>query len=282
MKTALIMEGGAMRGMFTCGVIDVFLERGVEFDGAAGISAGATFGINYKSRQPGRALRYNLKYSRDPRYCGLRSLLRTGDLYGADFCYRELPEVLDPFDHEAFEKNPMEFWVGATDVRTGKLLYHRCTDGYDEDIAWIRGSASMPLVSRPVAAGNRLLLDGGIVEPLPLHFMEKRGYDRNVLILTRAKGYRKKPTPLLLPMRLALGEYPKVAEALELRPWRYNARMEEIDRREKAGELLVLRPPEDPGVGRTEKNPRELERVYRMGREEALKRLAAVKAWISG
>ena len=271
-----------MRGMFTCGVIDVFLERGVEFDGAAGISAGATFGINYKSRQPGRALRYNLKYSRDPRYCGLRSLLRTGDLYGADFCYRELPEVLDPFDHEAFEKNPMEFWVGATDVRTGKLLYHRCTDGYDEDIAWIRGSASMPLVSRPVAAGNRLLLDGGIVEPLPLHFMEKRGYDRNVLILTRAKGYRKKPTPLLLPMRLALGEYPKVAEALELRPWRYNARMEEIDRREKAGELLVLRPPEDPGVGRTEKNPRELERVYRMGREEALKRLAAVKAWISG
>ena len=113
-----------MRGLFTCGVIDVFLEQGVEFDGAAGISAGATFGINYKSRQPGRALRYNLKYSRDPRYCGLRSLLRTGDLYGTDFCYRELPEVLDPFDHAAFEENPMEFWVGATDVRTGKLLYH--------------------------------------------------------------------------------------------------------------------------------------------------------------
>lgn len=282
MKTALIMEGGAMRGLFTCGVIDVFLEQGVEFDGAAGISAGATFGINYKSRQPGRALRYNLKYSRDPRYCGLRSLLRTGDLYGADFCYRELPEVLDPFDHEAFEKNPMEFWVGAADVRTGKLLYHLCTDGYEEDIAWIRGSASMPLVSRPVKAGDKLLLDGGIVEPLPLHFMEKRGYDRNVLILTRAKGYRKKSVPFLLPMRLALGEYPKVAEALELRPWRYNAVMEEIDRREEAGELLAIRPPEDPGIGRTEKDPKELERVYRMGREEALKRLEAVKAWISG
>ena len=281
MKTGLIMEGGAMRGMFTCGVIDVFLEQGVEFDGSAGISAGATFGINYKSRQKGRALRYNLKYSRDPRYCSLRSLLRTGDLYGADFCYRELPEVLDPFDHETFIRNPMAFWVGATDVHTGRILYHRCTDGYAEDVAWIRGSASMPLVSRPVEAGDKLLLDGGIVEPLPLHFMEKQGYDRNVLILTRAKGYRKKPSPFLLPMRLALSEYPRVAEALELRPWRYNALMEEIGRREAAGELLVIRPPRDPGIGRTEKNPRELERVYRMGREEALSRLEEVKAWIS-
>ena len=232
MKKGLVLEGGAMRGMFTCGVTDVLMEQGVCFDGIAGISAGAVFGCNYKSGQIGRALRYNKKYCADPRYCSIRSLIRTGDLYGADFCYRELPEVLDPFDHAAFEENPMEFWVGATDVRTGKLLYHLCTDGYEEDVAWIRGSASMPLVSRPVEAGNRLLLDGGIVEPLPLHFMEKRGYDRNVLVLTRAKGYRKKPSPLLLPMRLALGEYPKVAEALELRPWRYNAIMEEIDRRE--------------------------------------------------
>ncbi len=282
MKTGLLMEGGAMRGMFTCGVLDVFLEQGVTFDGAAGISAGATFGINFKSRQPGRALRYNKAYSRDPRYCSLRSLIRTGDLYGADFCYRELPEELDPFDRETFAANPMEFWVGAADVRTGRILYHRCDNGDRRDVEWIRASASMPLVSRPVEAEGYLLLDGGIVEPVPLTFMEKRGYDRNVLILTRARGYRKKPSPFLLPMRAALGAYPKVAEALELRPWRYNALMEEIDRREAAGELLVLRPPQDPGIGRTEKDPRELERVYEMGRREALERLEAVKAWISG
>ncbi len=281
MKTGLLMEGGAMRGMFTCGVLDVFLEQGVTFDGAAGISAGATFGINFKSRQPGRALRYNKAYSRDPRYCSLRSLIRTGDLYGADFCYRELPEELDPFDRETFAANPMEFWVGAADVRTGRILYHRCDNGDRRDVEWIRASASMPLVSRPVEAEGYLLLDGGIVEPVPLTFMEKRGYDRNVLILTRARGYRKKPSPFLLPMRAALGAYPKVAEALELRPWRYNALMEEIDRREAAGELLVLRPPRDPGIGRTEKDPRELERVYEMGRREALERLEAVKAWIS-
>ncbi len=276
------MEGGAMRGLFTCGVIDVFLEQGIRFDGAAGISAGATFGINYKSHQIGRALRYNLKYSRDPRYCSIRSLVRTGDLYGADFCYRVLPEVLDPFDDEAFRADPMEFWVGATDVRTGKILYRNCTDGGETDIAWIRASASMPLVSRPVEAEGRLLLDGGIVENVPLHFMERRGYDRNVLILTRAADYRKKPSPLLLPMRLALSEYPRVAEALELRPWRYNALMEEILRREAAGELLVLRPQEDLGIRRTEKDPAELERVYRTGRREALRCLEQVRAWISG
>lgn len=282
MKTGLLMEGGAMRGLFTCGVLDVFLEQGISFDGAAGISAGATFGINFKSRQPGRALRYNKTYSRDPRYCSLRSLLRTGDLYGADFCYRELPEELDPFDRETFAANPMEFWVGAADVATGKILYHLCTDGGDGDVLWIRASASMPLVSRPVEVEGRLLLDGGIVEAVPLTFMEKRGYDRNVLILTRPKGYRKKPSPFLLPMRAALAPYPKVAEALELRPWRYNALMDDIDRREAAGELTVLRPPVDPGIPRTEKDPRELERVYRMGRREALEKLEAVKARISG
>lgn len=281
MKTGLLMEGGAMRGMFTCGVLDVFLEQNIRFDGAAGISAGAAFGCNFKSHQPGRALRYNLKYSRDYRYCSIRSLLTTGDLYGADFCYRDLPRVLDPFDQAAFAEDPMEFWVGATDVRSGKILYHLCTDGGEEDVTWMRASASMPLVSRPVEADGRLLLDGGIVEAVPLHFMEKQGYDRNVLILTRAADYRKKPSPMLLPMRLALSDYPRVAEALELRPWRYNALMEEISRRERAGELLVLRPPVDPGIRRTEKEPRELERVYRMGRQLALDRLEEVQAWLA-
>ena len=111
MKTALIMEGGAMRGMFTCGVLDVFLENGIRFDGAAGISAGAVFGCNFKSEQTGRAIRYNKKYCKDPRYCSIQSLIRTGDLYGADFCYREIPDVLDPFDRVAFRDNPLEFYL---------------------------------------------------------------------------------------------------------------------------------------------------------------------------
>ena len=183
MKSGLIMEGGAMRGMFTCGVIDVFMEEGIDFDGAAGISAGAVFGCNFKSRQIGRPIRYNKNYCRDPRYCSMRSLLKTGDLYGVDFCYHELPDILDPFDAAAFKENPMDFYVGATNVGTGKILFHNCRDGGENDIQWMRASASMPIVSRPVQIGKYTLLDGGIADPIPFLFMEKKGYDRNVMML---------------------------------------------------------------------------------------------------
>lgn len=281
MKTALILEGGAMRGMFTCGVIDVFLENGVEFDGAAGISAGATFGCNFKSRQAGRAIRYNKRYGRDPRYCSLRSLIRTGDLYGADFCYRELPDVLDPFDRAAFRDNPMAFYVGATDVETGEIVYHRCDDGGEADIQWMRASASMPLVSRPVALEGRLLLDGGIVDAVPYAYMEKLGYDRNVAVLTQPKGYRKQPTRGMALFRLGLRRWPKVAGAMAARHEVYNRQMAEIDAREAAGRLLVLRPRESLGISRTEKRPSELERVYRLGREEAVRRLEEVKEYLT-
>ena len=140
-KHALIMEGGAMRGLFTCGVIDVFMENDITFDAAIGISAGAVFG---------RPLRYNTTYCRDKRYCSLESLIKTGDLYGVDFCYRELPEELDVFDKQAFKENPMKFYVGATDAETGEAVYHLCTDGEQTDMDWMRASASMPMVSRPV------------------------------------------------------------------------------------------------------------------------------------
>ena len=280
MKTALILEGGAMRGMFTCGVIDVFLENGVEFDGAAGISAGATFGCNFKSRQAGRALRYNKRYGRDPRYCSLRSLVLTGDLYGADFCYRELPEVLDPFDRAAFRENPMAFYVGATDIETGKIVYHRCVDGGEADIQWMRASASMPLVSRPVALEGRLLLDGGIVDAVPYAYMEKLGYDRNVAVLTQPKGYRKQPARGMALFRLGLRRWPKAAEAMAARHEVYNRQMAEIDAREAAGDMLVIRPRESLGISRTEKRPSELERVYRLGREETMKRLDEVRAYL--
>ena len=195
MKTALLMEGGAMRGMFTCGVMDVLMENGIVFDGAAGISAGAVFGCNFKSRQIGRPIRYNKKYAGCWRYCSLRSLLQTGDLYGADFCYRVLPDTLDPFDRKAFRENPMAFWVGATDVETGKAVWHLCADGKKRDMEWLRASASMPFVSRPVPVDGMLLLDGGIAEAVPVSCMREHGYDRNVLILTQPKGYRKKRRP---------------------------------------------------------------------------------------
>ena len=280
MRTALILEGGAMRGMFTCGVTDVFLENGIEFDGAAGISAGAAFGCNFKSRQAGRAIRYNKRYGRDPRYCSLRSLIKTGDLYGVDFCYREIPDVLDPFDRAAFRENPMAFYVGATDVTTGEAVYHRLADGGDADIQWMRASASMPLVSRPVALEGRLLLDGGIVDPVPFAYMEGLGYDRCVAVLTQPKGYRKQPTKGMPLFRLGLRKYPAVARAMEVRHERYNAQMRQIDEREAAGTLLVIRPEASLGISRTENDPDELERVYRLGRAQGERRLEEVRNYL--
>ena len=280
MKRGLVMEGGAMRGMFTCGVIDVLLENGVRFDGAAGISAGAVFGCNYKSGQAGRAIRYNKTYCADPRYCSLRSLIRTGDLYGADFCYRELPDELDVFDRKAFAANPMEFYAGATDAETGECVYHRCEDGSDTDMLWLRASASMPLVSRPVEIGGRFYLDGGIADAVPYAYMEKQGYDRNVIILTQPEGYRKKPAAGLPVMRFFLRRFPRLAEAMAVRHEMYNRQMEEISRREMEGISLVIRPPEALRIGHTEKNPAELDRVYQLGKREAEKRLPDIHQFL--
>ena len=281
MKTGLILEGGAMRGLFSCGVLDVLLENGIRFDGAAGISAGAVFGCNFKSGQAGRAVRYNKKYCRDRRYCSLWSLFTTGDLYGADFCYRELPDVLDPFDRAAFRDDPMPFWIGATDVDTGRCRYHLCTDGGETDMAWMRASASMPMVSRPVEADGLRLLDGGIADPVPCAFMEAQGYDRNLILLTQPRGYRKEKSRALPLMKLLLRRTPRVAEAMEARAGVYNRQMDEIDAREDGGAALVLRPPEPLGISRTENDPDELERVYQLGRREALRRLDEIRAWLA-
>ena len=278
MKKGLIMEGGAMRGMFTCGVLDVFMERNIVFDGAAWISAGAVFGCNFKSRQIGRPVRYNKKYCRDPRYCSFRSLLKTGDMYGVEFCYHELPDKLDPFDRVAFRDNPMEFYIGATNVETGEAVFHKCTDGGEADIEWMRASASMPGVSRPVRIGRYLLLDGGIVDPVPFKYMEKIGYDRNVIILTQPEGFRKKPgSPALQAM---LRKYPVIAQAMKVRHIRYNRQMEQISERQRAGEAYVIRPPESLGISRTEKDPDELERVYQIGRTAAMEQIDKIAAFL--
>ena len=279
MKTALVMEGGAMRGMFTCGVTDVLMEHGIPFDGAAGISAGAAFGCNFKSRQIGRPIRYNKKYCGDPRYCSLRSLLKTGDLFGADFCYRELPYVLDPFDSKAFAENPMEFHVGATDVETGECVYRLCTDGGEEDMRWFRASASMPAVSRPVEINGRFYLDGGITDAVPYAHMQKQGYDRLVIVLTQPKGYRKKPqnNPV---MNLFLKKYPHIQAAMRRRHEMYNRQMDELDEMEQNKTALLIRPPESLKIGHTEKDPDQLERVYQIGRKEAEKRLEDIRSWL--
>lgn len=280
MKKGLVLEGGAMRGMFTCGVLDVFMENDIEFDGAVGVSAGAVFGCNYKSHQIGRGLRYNKKYCSDKRYGSFESLIKTGNLYDEEFCYNELPRKLDIFDADAFAQNPMEFYVVCTDVETGKAVYHKCTDGGDEDILWMRASASIPIVSRVVKVGDRKLLDGGVGDSIPLRFLEHKGYDRNVVILTQPADYIKEPNRLMPAADLLLKDYPRMLRAMANRHIRYNETVEYVREQEKSRKIFVIRPPKALEIGSMTKNPDELERVYQIGRVEALKKLQDVKEFL--
>ncbi len=267
MKRGLVLEGGAMRGLFTAGVIDVMMERGVDFDGMVGVSAGSSFGCNFKSRQPGRVLRYNLRFGKDPRYMGLRSLLKTGDLVGAEFAYHTLPLELDIFDSQTFESNPMEFYMVCTDVATGDAVYHRMDKVDRDSLEWLRASASMPVVTRPVKVDDgRLLLDGGISDSIPLKFFQGLGYERNVVVLTQPLGYRKKPVNSWLFRRL-LRRYPAVAEAMVKRHDMYNSQLDYVEAEVEAGRAFVIAPAQPLPIGRVEMNPDKMRRVYAIGRE---------------
>lgn len=280
MKSGLVLEGGAMRGMFTCGVTDVFMEKGIVFDGAIGVSAGATFGCNIKSRQPGRAIRYNKRYAGDWRYCSMKSFFKTGDLYGADFCYNKLPHELDIYDLDAYRKNPMEFYVVASDAQTGLPVYKKLETCDEKDLTWMRASASMPLVSTPVKVDGYTLLDGGMTDSIPLKYFESLGYDKNIVILTQPRGFVKKPNKMMSLMKIALRKYPNLLKAMQERHIMYNEETEYVFKKADAGEILVICPEEPLGISRTEKNPDELERVYQIGRKSGQEVLAKVKEFL--
>ena len=282
MKKGLILEGGAMRGMFTAGVIDVMMEHDIVFDGAIGVSAGAVFGCNYKSHQIGRTLRYNTKFCQDPRYASFRSLLTTGDLYGADFCYNEIPNKLDPFDLETYQNSPMEFYVVCTDVETGKPVYQKCMTGDAHDILWMRASASMPLVSRIVEVDGYKLLDGGISDSIPIRQFQKLGYDRNIIILTQPLDYVKPKNQMVPLLRVMMRKYPNLVRTMRFRHDIYNATTAYIRKLEQKGRVLVIRPEAPLGIARVEHDPKELTRVYQLGRDVAEKRLEEMQTFLAG
>ena len=255
-----------MRGMFTAGVCDVLLENGITFDGAIGVSAGATFGCNFKSRQIGRAIRYNKRFAHDWRYCSLRSLLLTGDLYGADFCYNVLPNKLDLFDYETYRSNPLKFYVVASDCRTGEPVYKELTTCDEKDLTWMRASASMPLVSHIVKIDGYELLDGGMTDSIPLKAFENMGYQKNLVVLTQPREFVKEPSPALKLMKFSLRKYPKLYEAMLHRHEVYNQEKAYTFEQEAAGKCFVICPQEPLGISRTENNPDELQRVYDLGR----------------
>ena len=283
MKTGLVLEGGGLRGIFTAGVLDVLMEEGVKFDGAVGVSAGAAFGSNYKSEQNRRAIRYNLRFAKDPRYSSIMSLIATGNLFNAQFCYHDIPEKLDPFDWETFRKNPMEFYLVCTDVETGKAVYHLCdNDDEQEMLEWFRASGSMPLVSRIVEIGDKKLLDGGIADSIPLRFMEEQGYERNLVVLTRPANYVKTGNPLMPMIERGLRDYPEGVEAIRNRHIAYNEEVAYVRQREIGKYAFVIRPDRDLDIGRVEHDRIKIRAAYKAGRRKARKLLPEIMTFLEG
>ena len=281
MKKGLVLEGGAMRGLFTAGIIDVMMEAGVEPNGLIGVSAGAAFGCNYKSRQPGRAIRYNKRYARDKRYCSWQSWLKTGDLFNAEFGYHIMPTQLDLFDNKAFEENPMQFIVVCTDVETGKAVYKELTTCEPITYDWIRASASMPVLSKVVELEGKKVLDGGVSDSIPLAYFESIGYERNLVILTQPEGYVKEHNKLMPVMRMGLRKYPQMIEAMDKRHLMYNQQLEYVRQAECEGRCMVIRPEEKLPIGHISHDPEQMQRVYDIGRTTGQENINKIKEFLT-
>lgn len=268
-----------MRGLFTAGIIDVMMEARIEPDGLIGVSAGAAFGCNYKSRQIGRAIRYNKAFAHDSRFCSWQSLLKSGNLYNAEFGYHVIPTKYDVFDNAAYDANPMEFIAVCTDVETGKAVYKSLPKVTPTTYDWIRASASMPLVSKVVELEGMKVLDGGVADSIPLEYFESIGYEKNLVILTQPDGYVKEHNKLMPLMRIALRKYPKMIEAMDQRHVMYNQQLSYVYQAESTGRALVIRPDEKLPIGHISHNPDEMQRVYDIGRKTGMKYIERIKAF---
>lgn len=280
-KTGLVLEGGGLRVLFSEGVFDVMLENGISFDGMIGVSAGASIGCNFKSRQVGRGLRYNIDFAKDPKYIGLWSWITTGDVASKDYCYHTVPTELDIVDAETYRNNPTVFYLVCTDVNTGKPVYKRIDDLDYDGLEWMRASSSMPIVSRPVCLEGMQMLDGGIVNSIPLQYFQGLGYGKNIVILTQPEGYKKKLTKLMPLFYVFCRHYPKITEAMKHRHEMYNRQLEYIAEEEKKGNTLVICPDDILPIGRLEMSPKKMRKVYGMGQAAGKKRLEEIKDFMS-
>lgn len=271
MKTALLLEGGAMRGIYTAGVLDVLMDNKIKVDAIIGVSAGALFGINYISNQRGRAIRYNKNYIKNKEYMGLYSLLTTGNIMNKEFCFNKLIYELDKFDFETFKKSNTDFYVTVTNVDTGKAEYIKIKD-IEKELEYLRASGSMPLVSEIVQINNKKYLDGGIADSIPVNKAIDLGFDRIIVVLTRHIEYRKKKISLLL-YKIMYSKYPEFINTVGNRYINYNNTVEQIIREEENKNIFVIRPSKNPNIKRLEKDIHKVEETYNLGVNDAKSKL---------
>lgn len=279
-ETGLVLEGGGFRCMFTAGVTDVMVEHGLLPAAIVGVSAGAAFGVNMKSGQPGRALRYNKRYARAWRYSSWLSWLLTGNLVNARFAYHTVPTRHDIFDGEAYAQSPIRFFCVCTDVDSGHAVYRELPEVNYEMLEWLRASASLPVVSRIVRIGKRRLLDGGISDSIPLRFIQQQGYGRNIVVLTQPRSYRKRQVGVIGLVDFWLRRHPNARLAIDRRPEMYNAQLDYVAEQERLGDTLVIAPDEPLGIADITHDATEMQRVYDLGRAMAERRLSDIKAFM--
>lgn len=278
MKVGLVLEGGAMRGMYTAAILDLFLDHQIKIDGIVAVSAGALFGVNYPSNQRGRTLRYNKKYVKDKRYMGFSSLLKTGNIVNKDFAYYQVPFELDAFDEAAYQKSKTDFYATVTNVQTGLPEYIKITNA-TQQIEVLRASSAMPFVSKIVKIGDQKYLDGGVADSIPLQKCIDLGYDKIIVILTRPINYRKKKADPLLA-KLFYHRYPKFVEAINNRYKNYNDMVEMIIEKEKNQEIFVFRPSKKIDIKRIERNPDKLQEMYDLGIEDGNRLIEKLKQYL--
>lgn len=278
-RLGLVLEGGGMRGVYTAGVLDFFLEENFFVDGVIGVSAGAVQAVNFVSRQEKRGFRVIATYVNDKRYMSFRSLLLTGDLFNRKFCYERIPNELDPFDYETFRNSSTRCYATATNVLTGEASHLELKDLHD-DMDKLRASGSLPLVSNLVNIDGIPHLDGGIADSIPFDAFRRMGYGKCIVVLTRAKGYRKSPNRLVPIIRLKYRKYPKFIAACENRFRVYNETLNALETAEARGDVFVIRPQKTVEVARLERNASKLEALYREGFAEAKERFDDLKRFI--
>ena len=267
MKIGLVLEGGAMRGMYTAGVLDTFLDADVKIDGIIGVSAGVLFGVNYLSKQKGRVIRYNKRFINDKRYMGFWSLITTGNIINKEFSFYEVPQKLDVFDNETFKKSETEFYATITNMETGKAEYIKLEDLFAQ-MEVLRATSAMPYVSKIVELDSGKYLDGGISDSIPVEKCKELGYDKIIVVLTRPLDYRKKK-PKEFFAKTFYRKYPNFAKTLNNRYKMYNETVEKIIDMENKKEIFVIRPSRLDNVKRIEKNPEKLQEMYDLGIQDS-------------
>ena len=279
-KAGLVLEGGGMRGVFTAGVLDFFLEEDIQFDTCIGVSAGSCLACSYLSKQYRRGYRTVTGYLDDPRYCGMGSFFKTGDYFGAEMLYKTIPDELDPYDHKAFLDNPTKFYAVVTNCETGQAEYKRIRD-LRREICYTRASSSLPLMSRTLWIRKKPYLDGGITDSIPIRRSESLGNEKNVVILTRGRECRKQKNQMMPLMRLRYGrQFPKLVERMENRHLDYNETLDHLYREEKEGKVFLIQPPAPVEIGRLEKDGKKLEALYCQGYETAKRQAEALKKYL--